>query len=65
MSDTKTDIEITSKAFPTSADMARWNALSPADQRTFIEDSEEAGFQSGLAPSETLMERITRVRAKV
>ena len=63
MSDTKTDIKITSKAFPTAADMAAWNGLSPAEKRTFIEESEEAGFQSGVAPSETLTDRLARVRA--
>lgn len=32
MSDTETDTEYTSKAFPTAGDLARWNALSPAEQ---------------------------------
>lgn len=64
MSDTKTDIEFTSKAFPTASDMARWDVLSPAEQREFIENSEQAGFESGVAPAETLADRLARVRAK-
>lgn len=64
MSETKTDLEFTSKAFPTTADMARWDALSPAEQREFIEHSEQAGFESGVAPAESLADRLARVRAK-
>ncbi len=60
----KTDIEFTSKAFPTASDVAQWDALSPAEQREFIENSEQAGFESGIAPAETLAERLARVRAK-
>jgi len=63
MSDTKIDIDVTSKVFPTQEDMAQWNALSPAEQRAFIESNEEAGFQSGVALVETLEERLARVRA--
>lgn len=43
VSDTKTDLEFTSKAFPTASDKARWDALSPDEQREFIESSEQAG----------------------
>lgn len=63
MSETKTDIVITSKVFPTSGDIAQWEALSAAEQRAFIESSEQAGFDSGLAPEESLSARLARVRA--
>lgn len=62
MSDTKTDIEFTSKVFPSAGDIARWEALSPAEQRDFIESSEQTGFESGIAPTETLKARLARVR---
>ena len=63
MSETKTDTDFTSKVFPSVDDMARWNALSSAEQREFIESSEQAGFESGVAPSESLSDRLARVRA--
>jgi len=63
MSETKTDISFSSKAFPLAEEVAEWDVLSPAEQRAFIEASEEAGFQSGVAPDETLEERLARVRS--
>lgn len=63
MSETKTDFSINSKAFPSEEEMAEWAALSPAEQRAFFEANEEAGFHSGIAPDETLEERLARVRS--
>lgn len=63
MSETKTDFSINSKAFPSEEEMAEWAKLSPAEQRAFIEASEETGFQSCVAPDETLEERLARVRS--
>lgn len=51
------------KAFPDAAEMARWNALGPAERRAEIEREEEAGARSGLAPIESVKDRLTRVRA--
>lgn len=65
MSDTETDTEYTSKAFPTSGDLARWNALSHAERRDFTESSEQAGFDNGIARSERLAQSLVRVRAYV
>jgi hypothetical protein len=63
MSVTKTGLEFTSKVFPSAGDRARWDALSAAEQREFIESSEQAGFESGSAPDEALVQRLARVRA--
>ena len=63
---TKTDIsktDFSSRVFPTAEDMALWDSLSPAEQRAVIERDEHAGFQSGIAESETLRQRLERVRA--
>lgn len=63
MSDTKTNIEFSSKVFPTSGDLARWTALSPTEQREFLERSEQAGFDSGASPDEAIADRLARVRS--
>ncbi|ESQ75139.1 hypothetical protein ABAC402_10750 [Asticcacaulis sp. AC402] len=42
--------------------MALWQSLSPAQQFEVIARDEEAGFQSGIAPQETMAERLARVR---
>ncbi|MEL6370211.1 MAG: hypothetical protein AAFY84_16130 [Pseudomonadota bacterium] len=52
-----------SKAFPTDAEVAEWNALSDAEKMAIVEADEEAGFQSGFAPHETAAERIAKARA--
>jgi hypothetical protein len=62
MPDTKTDIAKPSRTFPTNDDMLLWEAMSPAEQLAAIEHDEDAGFQSGIAPYETLDERLKRVR---
>ncbi|MFN3314322.1 MAG: hypothetical protein ACK46Q_12765 [Hyphomonas sp.] len=62
MSETKSGLSSISRAFPTEEAMAVWDALSPAEQRAFILRSEQAGFESGIAPDETLAERLARVR---
>lgn len=65
MADTTPHIEnpqFTSRAFPTAEDMTLWQSLSPAAQLEVIERDEEAGFQSGVAPHESLADRLARVR---
>lgn len=63
MIDSHSDKKLFSKVFPDAADMARRKALRPAQQREFIVRSEQAGFESGVAPAETLAARLARVRA--
>jgi len=63
MSDTKHDLARIFKVFPSASDMALWDVLSPAEKRAFIERSEQAGFESGMAPDETIAQRLARVRA--
>jgi hypothetical protein len=50
--------------FPDAADMAEWNALSPAEQLALIDRAEQEGFQSGEAVSESLVQRLARVRGR-
>jgi hypothetical protein len=50
--------------FPEAADMADWNALSPAEQLALIERAEQDGFDSGDAEPESLVERLARVRSR-
>ncbi len=57
-------LQFVSKAFPTEADMKLWNSLDPAEQRVIIAQSEQAGFDSGIAPDESLEQRLKRVRAE-
>lgn len=42
--------------------MAEWNALSPAEQLALIERAEQEGFESGEAATESLTQRLARVR---
>ena len=67
MSDTKTDdisgIAFSSTVFPNAEDMALWDSLSDGEKRAVIARDEEQGFQSGIAPKESLEERLSRVRA--
>jgi hypothetical protein len=62
MSDTVTRANHPAHIFPETADMADWNALSPAEQLARIERAEEEGFESGDAASESLAQRLARVR---
>lgn len=48
--------------FPDQRDTAHWHALTAAEQVLLVEGDEEAGFLSGEAPSETLEQRLARVR---
>lgn len=50
--------------FPEAADMAEWNALSPAEQLALIERAEQEGFESGEAAPETIAQRLARVRGR-
>ena len=43
-------------------DLALWDSLSPSEQYETIEREEEKGYQSGIAPDETVEERLERVR---
>lgn len=67
MSERKTDnisaIAFSSTVFPTSEDAAVWDSLSDVQKRAVIARDEEQGFQSGIAPKESLEERLARVRA--
>ena len=67
MSDTQTDvskIKFSSTVFPTAADRKLWDSLGPEDRQAVIIAAEEAGFQSGVAPAESVAERLARVRAE-
>ncbi len=67
MSDTQINlakIKFSSTVFPTAADIKLWDALSPEEQQAVIVAAEEAGFQSGLAPAESIAQRLARVRAE-
>lgn len=55
----------TSQAFPTAEDMALWDSLDAATQRAIVIRDEQEGFDSGVAPTETLEERLARVRAEL
>ena len=63
MSDTQIDvakIKVSSTVFPTAADIKLWDALSPEEQQAVIVAAEETGFQSGLAPAESIAQRLAR-----
>lgn len=68
MKDTKTvdvsDIKFASTAFPTDEDMKLWDSLTPEQREAVIIEAEEKGFRSGIAPDESVEERLARVRAK-
>ncbi len=67
MGDTQTDvakIKFSSTVFPTAEDIKLWDALSPEDRQAVIIAAEESGFQSGVAPAESVAERLARVRAE-
>jgi len=68
MSTTKTigvsDPKISSTVFPTDEGMKLWNSLTPEERQAFIIEAEENGFQSGVAPAESVEERLARVRAE-
>ena len=64
MSEIDTSVEFTSTVFPTEADMKLWNSLSADQQRAHIVAAEEAGFKSGTAPTESMEDRLERVRAQ-
>lgn len=55
-------LSVSARVFPEAEDMARWNALSPAEQMAEIEREEEEGFKSGDAAAESLDDRLARVR---
>lgn len=55
----------TSQAFPTAEDMKLWESLDAATQRAITIRDEQEGFESGVAPVETLEERLARVRAEM
>jgi len=68
MTDTKTHstlekIAFSSTVFPSAEDMALWNRLSDAEKRAVIARDEDAGVRSGVAPKESVEERLSRVRA--
>ena len=66
MSKTKTDIgevQFSSQAFPSEEGMKRWENLDPASRRAVVVRDEQQGFDSGVAPAETIEERLARVRA--
>ncbi len=68
MKDTKTvdvsHIKFTSTAFPTDEDMKLWHDLTPEQREAVIIEAEEKGFRSGIAPDESVEERLARVRTK-
>ena len=67
MSDTTkidlSQIKFTSTAFPTDEDMNRWNSLSPEEQRSAIIRDIDAAEASGVAPAESMADRLKRVRS--
>ena len=67
MADPKThdmsDIAFSPMVFPSAEDMALWGGLSDAEKHAVIACDEEQGFQSGIAPKESLGVRLSRVRA--
>jgi len=67
MSDTKgsiAKIKFTSTVFPTPADQALWNSLTPAQRLAVLERDEEAGFCSGVARKATMEEILAEARAE-
>ncbi len=57
------ELQFSSKAFPTDADMTLWDSLNPKEQRAVIARDEEAGFASGPASQENVQARIERIKA--
>ena len=69
MSDTTTTtdspkVAFSSTVFPTDEDMKLWDSLTPEEQLAVIAHDEEQGSRSGVAPAETLEDRLKRVRAQ-
>jgi len=58
------DSRLSSTVFPTDEDMKLWNSFTPEERQAFIIEAEENGFQSGVAPAESVEERLARVRAE-
>lgn len=52
----------TSTVFPDAEDMKVWDNMSDAEKIAEIKASEQDGFESGIAPNETLHARLARVR---
>lgn len=57
-------IRLESPAFPTAADRALWDSLSPEAQEALIRHELDDAEKSGPAQSETMEELIARVRDK-
>jgi len=58
------DIRFTSTVFPTNEDKALWAQLSDEQRHALIAQSEQAGFDSGVAESTSLHEILAEVRAE-
>lgn len=67
MSDTKSadtsTAQFSSTVFPNADEMALWESLSPEEQRAVILLDEEMGYRSGSSPTETVDQRLKRVRS--
>lgn len=57
-------IRFTSTVFPTDEDKALWASLSDEQRRAVIEQSEQAGFDSGVAERASLHEILSEIRAE-
>jgi hypothetical protein len=68
MSDTKTadisGISFTSSVFPTPADTALWDSLTPAQRLAIIERDEDEGFRSGVADKSSMQDILAGVLAE-
>jgi len=68
MSDAKTvnisGIKFSSTAFPTPADKALWESLTPTQRLAIVERDEQAGFRSGVARNASMQEILAELRAE-
>lgn len=58
------NITFTSTVFPTDEDKALWASLTDEQRRAVIAQSEQAGFDSGVAERASLHEILGELRAE-
>lgn len=59
------DIRFTSTVFPTDEDKALWASLNDEQRRAVIEQSEQVGFDSGIAERASLHEILSEIRTEI
>jgi len=58
------NIKFNSSVFPTDEDKELWASLSDEQRHAVIEESEQAGFDSGVAERASLHEILSELRAE-